>query len=53
MREPVRLFAVFHLIICFSSIDESRCPEVVQKCYWPRLALDERSALCSGVEAPA
>jgi hypothetical protein len=35
-------FAVFHLNLAFSSIEEERRPEVIARCYWPLLGLAER-----------
>src|SRR5438477_329021 len=39
--EPValHLFAVFHLNLAFSSIEESERSFVIERCYWPLLAL--------------
>jgi len=37
----LRVFAVFHLNLAFSSIEEERRPEVVASCYWPLLKLAE------------
>jgi len=43
-------FLVFHLNLAFSSLEESRRPVVIERCYWPllRLALDGRARV--GVE---
>jgi hypothetical protein len=49
----MRLFTAFHLNIAFSSIEESRRPDVVARCYWPLLRLIEGSALRAGIEATA
>jgi len=38
----LRVFAVFHLNLAFSSIEEARRPEVIARCYWPLLRLAER-----------
>jgi hypothetical protein len=38
----LRVFAVFHLNLAFSSIEEERRPEVITNCYWPLLQLAER-----------
>lgn len=38
----LRVFAIFHLNLAFSSIEEERRPQVVASCYWPLLALAER-----------
>ena len=36
---PLHLFAVFHLNLAFSSIEESERSRVIERCYWPLLAL--------------
>ena len=38
----LRAFAVFHLNLAFSSIEEERRPEVIANCYWPLLKLAEK-----------
>ena len=35
-------FAVFHLNLAFSSIEEERRPDVIARCYWPLLRLAEQ-----------
>lgn len=35
------LFALFHLNLAFSSIEEERRDEVIRRCYWPLLELAE------------
>lgn len=37
----LRLFALFHLNLAFSSIEEERRGEVIARCYWPLLELAE------------
>src|SRR5882724_2536252 len=37
--ESLHLFAVFHLNLAFSSIEESERSLVIERCYWPLLAL--------------
>lgn len=37
----LRVFAIFHLNLAFSSIEEERRPEVIKSCYWPLLRLAE------------
>jgi hypothetical protein len=37
----LRVFAIFHLNLAFSSIEEERRPEVVRSCYWPLLRVAE------------
>jgi hypothetical protein len=48
----VRLFAVFHLNLMFSSIEEEDRPRVMERCYWPLLELVRRHRLPLGIEAP-
>ena len=38
----LRVFAVFHLNLAFSSIEEERRPDVIARCYWPLLRLAEQ-----------
>lgn len=38
----LQLFALFHLNLAFSSIEEEQRGEVIAKCYWPLLRLAER-----------
>src|SRR5258708_25848815 len=38
----LRVFAFFHLNLAFSSIEEERRAEAIQRCYWPLLRLAER-----------
>jgi hypothetical protein len=40
----LRVFAIFHLNLAFSSIEEERRGEVIASCYWPLLGLAERHA---------
>ena len=35
----LNVFALFHLNMAFSSIEEEQRPEVVARCYWPLLNL--------------
>ncbi len=37
--ETLSLFALFHLNLAFSSIEEEQRGEVIQRCYWPLLDL--------------
>lgn len=36
---PLHLYAIFHLNLAFSSIEEEQRPEVIRRCYWPLLRL--------------
>src|SRR5881628_1660454 len=38
----LRVFAVFHLNLAFSSIEEEQRPDVIARCYWPLLRLAEQ-----------
>ncbi|MDE2182254.1 MAG: glycoside hydrolase family 57 [Alphaproteobacteria bacterium] len=46
----LRLFAVFHLNLAFSAIEEDQRAEVIAKCYWPLLRLAEKCGPI-GIEA--
>jgi hypothetical protein len=37
----LRLFALFHLNLAFSSIEEEQRADVIERCYWPLLRLAE------------
>ena len=38
----LRVFAVFHLNLAFSSIEEERRAQVIERCYWPLLRLAKK-----------
>jgi hypothetical protein len=40
----LRVFAIFHLNLAFSSIEEEHRARVIHSCYWPLLRLAERHA---------
>jgi hypothetical protein len=46
----LQLFALFHLNLAFSSIEEAQRGEVIARCYWPLLRLAERHGPI-GIEA--
>lgn len=46
------VYALFHLNLAFSSIEEERRPEVIQRCYWPLLRLAEHEGFPIAIEAP-
>jgi hypothetical protein len=46
----LRLFALFHLNLAFSSIEEERRDDVITRCYWPLLHLAENHGPI-GIEA--
>jgi hypothetical protein len=43
-------FLIFHLNLAFSSIEEDKHIEVINKCYWPMLNLIEKTNICVGIE---
>ena len=47
----LRLYAIFHLNLAYSSIEEARRPEVIERCYWPLLRLARSYRLPLGIEA--
>lgn len=47
------LYAIFHLNLAFSSIEEELRPEVVSRCYWPLLRLARELNIPLGIEASA
>jgi len=47
----LQLFAIFHLNLLYSSIEEAQRPEVVRCCYWPLLHLIEKTGAAMGIEA--
>lgn len=51
--KPLQLYAVFHLNIAYSSIEELQRPEVIRRCYWPLLKLARKRRLPFGIEMPA
>ncbi len=46
----LRLYAIFHLNLAYSSIEEEERREVVKRCYWPLLRLARRFNLPFGIE---
>src|SRR3954463_5535172 len=44
-KSALHVFAFFHLNLAFSSIEEERRGEVIQRCYWPLLKLAERHVI--------
>lgn len=53
MDKPCKIYAVFHLNLAFSSLDESTHCEVINQCYWPLLNLIEKYQLPIGIELTA
>ena len=50
MRQ-LNVYALFHLNLAFSSIEEEQRPEIVLRCYWPLLRLPEAIAAPIAIEA--
>ncbi len=51
MMSPLQLYSIFHLNLCYSSIEENQRPEVIRRCYWPLLRLAEIPGVPIGIEA--
>ncbi len=47
------IYAIFHLNLAFSSIDEDAHSEVIEKCYWPLLNTIDQGNIPLGLEATA
>ncbi len=45
------LFALFHLNLAFSSIEEEQRPQVIERCYWPMLRLPDVIGAPIAIEA--
>lgn len=52
-RDKLKLFSIFHFNLAYSSLDQSRIPEVIERCYWPLLELVEKRYFPVGIEASA
>jgi hypothetical protein len=52
-KARLNLYAIFHLNLWYSSIDEERHPDVIRLCYWPLLRLAREHGLPLGIEAAA
>ncbi len=48
-----QIYAIFHLNLAFSSIDESEHNEVIEQCYWPLLNIIEKEQIPLGLELTA
>lgn len=48
--QRLRLFALFHVNLAFSSIPEEHRPVVLERCYWPLLRMVRRLGLPVGIE---
>jgi Glycosyl hydrolase family 57 len=51
--KPLRLYAIFHLNLAFSSLEEEQRAVVVERCYAPLLRLARELDLPFGIEATA
>jgi hypothetical protein len=49
--KPLRLYAIFHLNLAFSSLEEEQRPLVVERCYAPLVRLARELDLPFGIEA--
>ena len=47
----MKLFLIFHINLCFSSIEENEREKIIKNCYWPLLKLIEELNLPIGIEA--
>ena len=47
----MKLYAIFHLNLLYSSIEEDQRYEVLRRCYWPLLRLAQDLNLPIGIEA--
>ena len=50
---PLRLFTVFHGNLDFSALPDRDLPIVIERCYWPLLALASDARIPLGFEMPA
>jgi hypothetical protein len=50
---PLKLYSIFHVNLFYSSIPESRRPEVIKHCLWPLLELAIRHKFPIAIESPA
>lgn len=51
MSSSLNVYAIFHLNLMFSSIEEHQRPQVVERCYWPLLSLATDLGIPLGIEA--
>lgn len=49
--KQLNVYALFHLNLAFSSIEEEQRPEAIARCYWPLLRLPEAIAAPIAIEA--
>jgi len=51
MTSPLQLYAVFHLNLAYSAVEEEQRSEVLERCYWPLLQMAGELNLPLGIEA--
>ena len=49
----LNVFALFHLNLAYSSIEEEQRPDVIERAYWPLLRLPEKINAPVAIEASA
>lgn len=47
----MNIFAIFHINLCYSSLEDSQKTEVIKKCYWPLLKIIEKLKIPIAIEA--
>jgi hypothetical protein len=50
-KKQIKLYAIFHLNLAYSSIEEEKRAEVIKRCYWPLLRLARKYELPIDIEA--
>lgn len=53
MNNPIQGYAIFHLNLAFSSIEQHAHIDVINNCYWPLLTLIEKDNIPLGIELTA
>ena len=49
----MRVYFIYHLNLCFSSVEENERKDIINKCYWPLLNIIEKYNVKIGIEATA
>jgi len=49
----LKIHFIFHLNLCFSSIEEKEREKVINECYWPLIKIIEKLKIPIGIEASA
>ncbi len=52
-RNSTQIYAIFHLNLAFSAIDDDEHETVIEKCYWPLLQLIDANGIPLGLELTA